>query len=136
LTLRVIAGLPTAEIARGFLEVCPQGDACSHAPVRVTGGHRFVHVEGGVEAGGMPWLHSCGLTTAREVYCWGENSSGVVGEQPTNVYPDVRTIPVRVTAAPPFKLVRAGASSACGLTDNGIVHCWGEYRRLGIGPPS
>jgi alpha-tubulin suppressor-like RCC1 family protein len=301
----------------GGPEVCPQGDACSHAPVRVTGGHRFVQVEGGVEAGGMPWFHSCGLTTARKVYCWGttwrpadtwtgeteavigaapvlveggleftaigagykncgltasgaahcwrateppqpvpgdhvfasisvgpytacgldaegraycwllrspgppaavagdlrfvalsvgyghscgitadgaaycwgrndygqlgdgsivflepvadpvavvggrtwsyisaggdftcgvttggeaycwgENGWGVVGEQPTNVYPDVRTIPVRVTAAPPFKLVRAGASSACGLTDNGIVHCWGEYRRLGIGRPS
>jgi alpha-tubulin suppressor-like RCC1 family protein len=237
------AGLARCARDPGVAVARPQGDACSHAPVRVTGGHRFVHVEGGVEAGGMPWFHSCGLTTAREVYCWGttwqpaatwtgeteavigatpvlveggleftaigagnkncgltasgaaycwratepphgqlgngstvfpepvadpvavvggrtwrdvsagmdftcgvttggeaycwgENSSGVVGDQPTNVYPDVRTTPVRVTAAPPFKLVRAGASSACGLTLNGIVHCWGEYRRLGIGPPS
>ncbi len=50
-----------------------QGSGCSMVPVAVSGGLAFTTVS----AGGK---HTCGLTTAGVVYCWGANGSGQLGD--------------------------------------------------------
>ena len=46
---------------------------CSSTPVAVMGGHAFKQVAPGR-------LHTCGLTVANEVLCWGANASGQLGD--------------------------------------------------------
>jgi alpha-tubulin suppressor-like RCC1 family protein len=62
--------------------------ASSQAPVRVSGGLRFVFIT--VAATG--W-HSCGVTASHQAYCWGSNDNGQLGDG-TNTD---RFSPVQVT---------------------------------------
>ena len=60
----------------------------SLTPVRVSGGLVFEGIS--VSAGGN---HTCGITAARQVWCWGENGNGQLGDGThTN-----RAVPVAVT---------------------------------------
>lgn len=61
--------------------------------------------------------YSCALTTAGQVYCWG-NGPGFTGDQPT---PARLVLPTGVT----FTSVSAGVSHACGLAADGRAYCWG-----------
>ena len=47
----------------------------SHVPERVHGGIAFNSISTGVLG-----LHTCGLTGAGKVYCWGYNSAGELGD--------------------------------------------------------
>ena len=42
-------------------------------PTAVGGGLQFAQVSAGA-------LHSCGVTTDREAYCWGSNGTGQLGD--------------------------------------------------------
>jgi alpha-tubulin suppressor-like RCC1 family protein len=65
--------------------------------------------------------HSCGLTVAHFVYCWGLNGLGQVGDS-TNVS---RYIPTPARGRIAFRQVSAGGSHTCGITLDGTVQCWG-----------
>ncbi len=60
----------------------PLGDGTStsiqRTPVAVVGGQAWARVNGGVTAD-----HTCGLTTAGAVYCWGQNNRGQLGDGST-----------------------------------------------------
>src|SRR5205809_933465 len=84
---------------------------------------------GGAAAGS----HTCGVTTAGAIYCWGSNSRGQIGDNsgtdqhaPALVQP-----PVGVT----FQAVSAGGQHTCAVTTTGDAYCWGrnEFGRLGDG---
>lgn len=63
---------------------------------------------------------SCGLTTAREVYCWGHG--GELGDSGGS-----RTGPTTpVAGGHAFVEIKAGDANTCGRTDTGEVWCWGE----------
>jgi len=64
------------------------GLASSETPVRVSGGLTFVFIT--VAAVGR---HSCGVTASHQAYCWGDNSSGQLGDGTTTS----RSTPVLVT---------------------------------------
>ncbi|HJQ89685.1 MAG TPA: hypothetical protein VJ820_19745 [Propionibacteriaceae bacterium] len=69
-------------------EVCTSGStnyACSSAPLEVSGGLTFTSVSVGM-------THACGATPGREVYCWGANNNGQLGDGTTTN----STAPVRV----------------------------------------
>ncbi|HEY7860863.1 MAG TPA: hypothetical protein VIB98_05425, partial [Gemmatimonadaceae bacterium] len=64
--------------------------------------------------------HSCAITTAGVLYCWGSNDRGQLGSgfreplAPTPVMGDAR-----------YTAVSAGRAFTCALTTAGVAQCWG-----------
>jgi len=76
--------------------------------------------------------HSCALTGSGAVWCWGENSSGQLGDGTT----DFRLSPVRVDGLDAAAMaVAVGWSHTCVVLDDGSARCWGDnaYGQLGDG---
>ncbi len=67
---------------------------------------------------------TCARTSGGDVYCWGYNQYGQLGQDPSR-YPEIAT-PMRVEGLPPVSYVALGASTACAIaTADGALHCWG-----------
>jgi hypothetical protein len=66
-------------------------------------------------------VHTCALARGGDVYCWGQNSYGQLGDGTT----EDRAAPVSVAGAPPFVDLVAAGGHSCGLTAGGQLHCWG-----------
>ncbi len=82
-----------------------------------------------VRAGGY---HTCALTTAGAVTCWGANEKGQLG----NNLSYESTVPTAVSALPGgVKAISAGGSHTCALLADGTVRCWGDnaFGQLGNG---
>lgn len=66
--------------------------------------------------------HSCALTRAGAIWCWGANFSGQLGDG-TN---GNRNVPVRVSGLPTGVVaVAAGSEHTCAATSRGAMTCWG-----------
>jgi alpha-tubulin suppressor-like RCC1 family protein len=76
-----------------------------------------------VSAGGA---HTCGLTSGGQVYCWGWNYSGQIGDGTV----ETRTHPTLVLGGLLFRQVSAGEEHTCALTTGYRAYCWG---RNGLG---
>ena len=100
----------------------------SAVPIDVAGGISFVAITAG-EA------HTCGLTFGGEVWCWGSNERGQLGNSGLGVGPfSVSATPVQVTAPGlVFMAVSAGDQHTCAITVNNRALCWGDnqYGQLG-----
>lgn len=98
-----------------------QGEQCV-VPTPIATEVRFASLAGG----------GCGLTDSGEAYCWGDGSSGTLGDGRTGVY---SVSPVRVDGEIQFQGLAAGSGHVCGLDVDGAAHCWGNNFRgqLGIG---
>jgi alpha-tubulin suppressor-like RCC1 family protein len=78
---------------------------------------------------GVNGAHSCAVTTAGTVKCWGRNYCGLLGNGGTadcdvthNVF---SATPVDVAGISNAQSVSAGGEFACALTTTGAVRCWG-----------
>ncbi|CAN5389465.1 hypothetical protein BH09GEM1_BH09GEM1_38900 [soil metagenome] len=68
--------------------------------------------------------HTCATTTAGDVYCWGINSFGQLGDGTVSSIP--RPYPALITGGLKLTRIAAGPSGGCGLTVAGAAWCWGS----------
>ncbi|HEU5220357.1 MAG TPA: hypothetical protein VFU23_16975, partial [Gemmatimonadales bacterium] len=75
--------------------------------------------------------HSCGVTAAGAVYCWGRNSHGELGDGTTTEH----NVPTLVSGSLVFRSVSAGDQHTCGVTTTNLTYCWGDnqFGQLGDG---
>ena len=134
--VRVAGALSFASLSTGFWHTCGMtaaGDAYCWGnnrdgqlgdgttsnrltPVLVSVGLSFASVSA---AGGS---FTCGVTTAGDAYCWGNNPSGKLGD-------DTRTdrhMPVPVAGGLSFASVSTSGAHTCAVTTVGAVYCWGS----------
>ncbi len=70
--------------------------------------------------GGM--AHFCARKRDGEVWCWGDNGAGQLGDGTTVT----RNVPVRVERLPVATAIASGSFFTCALVQDGRVLCWGS----------
>jgi alpha-tubulin suppressor-like RCC1 family protein len=109
----------------GQLGAGPTSETCGATPcstekLLVGGNLRFTSVSAGA-------FHACGVTDTQEVWCWGRNHMGQLGNGTTAD----TSLPVQVLGGLSFTSVSAGELVTCGVTTSGVAACWGERFALG-----
>ena len=96
------------------------------SPQLVVGGHQFAALTSGT-------YHTCGRTTAGEVWCWGYNEMGALGNGSQGISPT--PVKIAAPAGTTFKWISAGNGHTCALTTTGSLYCWGAnfLGQAGIG---
>ena len=77
-----------------------------------------------ISAGGMS---ACAIASDNNAYCWGQNSSGQLGNNSTSS----SLVPVAVTTSgvlsgKTIKSISAGGMSACAIASDNNAYCWGQ----------
>ncbi len=85
-----------------------------------------------VRAGGS---HTCATNTAGEIWCWGSNMSGQIGDntQTTGSTDNNRTTPVKVGSDTDWASVTSGDQHTCGAKTDGTLWCWGSNAKGKLG---
>jgi alpha-tubulin suppressor-like RCC1 family protein len=103
----------------------------SASPVNVSGGLNFLSVSAGAMHACGPVLGTSNGLASTYAYCWGDNSSGQLGN---GTMADSAT-PIVVAGGLNFAMVSAGGHHTCAVyagnppsipTASGAVYCWGD----------
>lgn len=65
---------------------------------------------------------SCALVAGGDVYCWGRNDKGQLGDGSTKD----RSSPVKIALNAPARLITLGARHGCAVLEAGGLQCWGD----------
>jgi alpha-tubulin suppressor-like RCC1 family protein len=103
-------------------------------PAPVAGSRRFTQVIAG-------FLHTCGVTQAKQAYCWGFNGQGqngngttsTGGSQPTLVAGGHEFVGVSTGVQRPPPFVESIAEHSCGITATNRIYCWGKNNEGQLG---
>ena len=74
---------------------------------------------------GAGWEHTCAVHATGEVSCWGDDTSGELGN---GITADSIPVPVKVIGLDDAIDVTAGDWHTCALRSTGEVSCWGRNR--------
>jgi alpha-tubulin suppressor-like RCC1 family protein len=76
--------------------------------------------------------HVCAITREGELYCWGRNTQGQLGDASTA---SQERRPLRVDADMLYRRVAAAQTHSCAITRDGRLRCWGTdaFGDLGLG---
>jgi len=76
----------------------------------------------------------CAVDVTGSVYCWGRNSYGILGQDPSALASSNK--PVKINNLVGVKSVAVGSDFACAVTTSGGAYCWGYggSGRLGSTP--
>lgn len=85
-------------------------------PTEVVGDHTFRVL---AAAGN----HTCALTLDGSAYCWGNNTSGQIGDGSAGTD---RPAPELVIGGRTFGAIAAGSAHTCAVATNGTAYCWGS----------
>jgi alpha-tubulin suppressor-like RCC1 family protein len=113
-----------------------KGGYLSSIPVTVTGLSNIVSLSLGSS-------HSCGINSSGNVFCWGSNSNGQLGDNTNNdsgVITEVSGVwtmistPVQALSTSNVTSIATGEAHTCALDTSNILKCWGanSYGQLGI----
>jgi alpha-tubulin suppressor-like RCC1 family protein len=82
----------------------------------------------GIAAG---FYHTCYLSTAGKVKCWGKGVDGQLGTGTRGT----QLLPTEVTELENVIYIEAGESHTCALLADGTIKCWGDnyFGQLGGG---
>ena len=100
-------------------------DESAFEPEKVGGLRNIRQVDGGA-------AHTCAVTDSGDVYCWGSNAHGRLGDGSETD----RLRPAQVLGLPEAaQSVAVGAGHTCVLVEGGRLFCWGSnsYGQLGNG---
>jgi alpha-tubulin suppressor-like RCC1 family protein len=105
-----------------------EADGAHPSPAQVNGDHEWVKIDAG-------YRHTCGLTTAGDAYCWGDNRYGATG---VGVFEGSTWTPTEVRGGHHFADLETGggvcSGKTCGVTTDGRTLCWGRhYQSFGGG---
>ena len=92
-------------------------------PVAVDTGLKLESIETGVD-------HTCGLTPAGLLYCWGAASAGELGVGGSYHCPSMAygcSKPANTYQGNAYIAVAAGKGASCALTAAGHAYCWGTH---------
>ncbi len=70
--------------------------------------------------------HTCALTAAGTVYCWGAGYDGQLGNGTKGAAGEYSATPVQVAGISDAVAIATGATTSCALLADGTVDCWGE----------
>ena len=90
----------------------------------VKGGQQFKDISSGD-------AHACGVTFNGEIYCWGDNDLGQLGQGNTKS----SSSPVKV-AGSSWESVSAGGEHTCAVKSDGSGWCWGKNDFHQVSPSS
>lgn len=97
--------------------------AIYNEPTQVAGAQVWESVSAGDDG------FTCAVTQDGELWCWGRNNEGQLGNGSTQG----RTSPWRVGVDSDWAQVKAGNAHSCGLRDDGTLWCWGKNAKGAIG---
>jgi prepilin-type N-terminal cleavage/methylation domain-containing protein len=66
--------------------------------------------------------HTCGITDTKELYCWGRNNDGQIGD--TSFIN--RSSPVKIGTNNDWEVIALSDYSTCGIRNGGELYCWGD----------
>ncbi len=92
------------------------GTAYGSKPQLLNDGHTYAQVSAGVG-------HACGVTTGNQVLCWGDGSSGQLGNGGVG---SSSAVPVAIQTSTRFTQVSAGTAHTCAVAIDQHVECWGD----------
>jgi len=100
-----------------------QENSATAIPVTVTDGSQTIDIKPALLSSGN--LHSCAVTAAGSVKCWGNNNSGQLGNGSFNSGVGLEEA-VTVNTLSNVVAVSAGGDHSCAITSLGALSCWGR----------
>jgi alpha-tubulin suppressor-like RCC1 family protein len=111
-----------------FVDPSPHTDpwGCSARPVKVVcpaGACNFIAITTGFQ-------HTCAIDAAQDVWCWGGNVRGELGN---GTFDEISHVdPQRVASSLKFTAVSAGPHFTCALATDHGVYCWGDNTSMTV----